>query len=131
MQIDIRKVLLYLEEKFNMIYKKIETLNNSFSMCEIVTKNIGTEETVILKPHNSQNIIIKDIIISSVFDDNSVCEVKINFGLSYIIFVLTKEQPTLHINFSSGLLIKYNLPTTAKIETGCTNACVTLIYTNI
>ncbi|WP_198010635.1 hypothetical protein [Thermobrachium celere] len=122
--------MLYFEEKFNLIYNKLENLNNSFSTCEIVTKNISKEETVIIKPNN-QNIIIKDIIVSSTFDDNPICEIKLNFGLSYIIFVITKEQPTLQINLTCGILLKYNLPATAKIENGCSNASITLIYTTI
>ncbi|MCX7694488.1 MAG: hypothetical protein N2Z71_02065 [Caloramator sp.] len=130
MPVDLRKILLYFEEKFNQIYSKLESLNNSFSVCEIVTKSITREETIIIKP-NTQNIIIKDIIVSSTFDDNPMCEIKINFGLSYVIFVITKEQPTLHVNLTNGILLKYNLPATAKIENGCSSASITLIYNTI
>ncbi|WDC84617.1 hypothetical protein PL321_02615 [Caloramator sp. mosi_1] len=130
MPVDLRKILIYFEEKFNQIYSKLENLNNSFSTCEIITKNITKEETIILKP-NTQNIIIKDIIIASTLDDNPMCEIKVNFGLSYIIFVITKEQPTLHINLTNGILLKYNLPATARIENGCSSASITLIYNTI
>ncbi|MBZ4664315.1 MAG: hypothetical protein JG776_2033 [Caloramator sp.] len=127
MPIDIRKVMMYFEEKFNLIYSKLDTLNNSFCVCETVTKSITREEAIIIKP-NTQNIIIKDIIVSSIFDDNPMCEIKVNFGLSYVILVITKEQPTLHINLTNGILLKYNLPATAKIENGCSSASITLIY---
>lgn len=130
MPVDLRRILLYFEEKFNQIYSKLESLNNSFSICEIITKSITREETIIIKP-NTQNIIIKDIIVSSTFDDNPMCEIKINFGLSYVIFVITKEQPTLHVNLTNGILLKYNLPATAKIENGCSSASITLIYNTI
>lgn len=130
MAIDIRKVLLYFEEKFNLIYSKLDALNNSYLICETITKSITKEETIIIKPA-TQNIIIKDIIISSTFDDNPMCEIKVNFGLSYVIFVITKEQPTLHINLTNGILLKYNLPATAKIENGCSNASISIIYNTI
>lgn len=130
MPIDIRKVMIYFEEKFNLIYSKLDALNSSYSICETVTKSISREETIIIKP-TTQNIIIKDIIVSSTFDDNPMCEIKVNFGLSYVILVITKEQPTLHINLTNGILLKYNLPATAKIENGCSSASITLIYNTI
>lgn len=129
MAVDIRKIMMYFEEKFNNLYEKIDSINNTKNDYKIVTHQLNPKENIIIKPNPNENIVIKDIFLSSTFDTMSYCEVKINFGYSYIIFVLTKEQPTLHIFLSHGILLKDNIPATAKIENGCSCASLTIIYT--
>lgn len=129
MAVDVRKIMMYFEEKFNNLYEKIDSL--SYSKCDynLVTKEINFKENIIIKPNINENIVIKDMFLTSTFDTSNYCEVKINFGYSYIIFVLTKEQPTLHISLSHGILLRDNIPATAKIEGGCSCASLSIIYT--
>lgn len=129
MAVDIRKILMYFEEKFNSLYEKLESLNQSTKEYKVITKELSLKENIIIKPSTNENIIINNIILSSTFDSSSYCEVKINFGYSYIILVLTKQQPTLHITLNHGILLRDNIPATAKIESGCSFASLSLIYT--